>query len=198
MPLNRDTFLPQNLLTVYSSSSGMLDPRTNLPYVAGGLIVGTYMDVTEAEAQALSNNQCHEGRYRFVQIDSTATQANIKQGTVGFMKTLALGVNFITSADKALTINCRAAIFLQQPTSAQILAGCFLWVQESGDANVFTKTGLANGAPAIGDIINATANGLVDDPATQNWTGPSIGIATTAPVSAGLVRVFMEQAPIQG
>lgn len=82
MPLKRNEFLPQSILTVYSSPSGMTDIRTGLPYYAGGLVLGDYFDLTEAEANALSGGQLHAGRYRFVQVDSGATAANIKQGTI--------------------------------------------------------------------------------------------------------------------
>lgn len=198
MSRKRNEFMPQNMLTVYSSPSGMTDPRTQLPYYAGGLLVGDYFELTEAEAQALSNNQLHEGQYRFVQIDSTATAANIVQGSIGFMKTLSLGVNFITSADKALSINIRPVVFLAPLSSAQVLAGAYVFVQEAGDAFVTAKTSLTNGSPAVGDIINGTANGLVDDPTTQNVTGSTIGIATQLPTGGGQFRLMLDLPPMAG
>jgi len=197
MSLKRNEFLPQNMLTVYSSPSGMTDLRTGLPYYAGGLIVGDYFDLTEAEAQAQSLN-LHEGRYRFVQIDSTATASNIVRGSIGFMKTLALGVNFITSADKALSINVRPVVFLTPLSSAQVSAGAYVFIQEAGDAFVTAKTSLTNASPAVGDIINATSTGLVDDPTTQNWTGASIGEATQLPTGGGQFRVLLNIAPQAG
>src|SRR5580698_1698487 len=85
MPLQRNEFLPQNLLSVYPASSGMVDIRTGLAYSAGGLYPGTYFDLTEGEAQALSGNVLHAGRYRFVQLDTGATAADVLAGCIGAM-----------------------------------------------------------------------------------------------------------------
>ena len=86
MPLQRNEFLPQDLVTVYTSPSGLIDTRTGYAYVMGGLIVGGYFDLTEQEAQTYGRNQLHSGRYRFVQVDSGATASNVKTGTVGYLR----------------------------------------------------------------------------------------------------------------
>lgn len=71
------------------SSTGLVDPVTNQQYNTGGLEVGDYFDLTEKEANALSvsaTGTCHSGRYRYIQVDSSATAANVKTGTVGFLR----------------------------------------------------------------------------------------------------------------
>lgn len=206
MPLQRNEFIPQNLLQVYSSPSGMTDIRTGLPYQAGGLIVGAYFDLTEAEAQALSGNVLHTGRYRFVQIDSTATAANIKAGSVGLMKSLALGVNFITSFDLGLAGGLHPVVFINSPTATQISAGAYLFVQEQGIVKVNYRTSLTNGTPAVGDQVSTFSGGggLLDD-LTQSggmtFTQFSniIGQAMQLPTGGGQGLVMLEPAePIQG
>jgi hypothetical protein len=174
MPLQRNEFLPQDLVTIYTSPSGLIDTRTGYPYYAGGLIVGGYFDLTEAEAQAYGRGQLHEGRYRFVQIDSAASASNIVVGSIGLMKTFALGVNFITSYDKGLAGAIRPVVFLNAPTAAQVAAGCYLFVQELGIATLLGKTGgLTNATPAAGDVINSIANGFTDDLATPGSLIPT-------------------------
>jgi len=165
MPLQRNEFLPQSFTTVYASPSGMADIRTGVPYQAGGLIVGTYFDLTEAEAQNLSGNVLHTGRYRFVQIDSTATASNVKFGSVGLLKSLALGVNFITSFDKGVAAGLHPVVFVASPSSTQISAGAFIFVQEAGIATVNYRASLTNGSPAVGDLISTFSGGggLLDD-----------------------------------
>src|SRR5271165_3666296 len=152
MPLIRNEYLPQDMVTVYTSPSGMTDTRTGAPYNMGGLLVGGYFDLTEAEAQAYGRSQLHEGRYRYVQIDSGATASNIVQGSIGLMKSLAGGVNLITSYDKGLAAGLRPVVFINAPTAAQVLAGAYVFVQEQGDASL-----LAAGSIAIGAICQSQA-----------------------------------------
>jgi len=202
MPLQRNEFIPQSITTVYSSPSGLTDIRTGAPYQMGGLYPGTYFDLTEAEAQALSSN-LHTGRYRFVQIDSAATAANIKQGTIGLMKSLAGGVNLITSYDQGLNGGIRPVVFLGTVTSAQVSAGAYVFVQEAGDASVLMKSSLTNGAPAAGDLVVSAATGVVDDPTqSTNLTYALekliIGTAEAAPTANTLCRVMLNLPVIQG
>lgn len=71
------------------SATGLVDPVTNQQYNTGGLEVGDYFDLTEKEANTLSVSTvgtCHAGRYRYIQVDSSATAANVKTGTVGFLR----------------------------------------------------------------------------------------------------------------
>jgi len=195
MPLIRTEFLPQSMTAVYTSPSGMTDLRTGLPYYAGGLVVGGYFDLTEAEAQAVGP-LLHQGRYRFVQVDSGATASNIKTGTIGLIKSLALGVNFITSYDLGLNAAVRPVVFLAPLTAAQVAAGAYVFVQENGDATVLGKTGgVSNAAPAVGDVINSIAGGLAEDLATPGTLIPTtVGLALTAPnhTATATFRVLLD------
>ena len=207
MPSQRNEFLPQDLVTVYTSPSGLIDTRTGYAYVMGGLIVGGYFDLTEQEAQNYGRNQLHAGRYRFVQIDSGATASNIVQGSIGLMKAIASGataysggVNIITSYDKGLNAAVRPVVFLAAVTAAQVTAGAWVFVQELGDASVLSKSGgVTNATPAVGDIINSVASGFVDDLATPGSIIPTtIGVALSAPshTASALFRCLLENVPI--
>jgi len=197
MPATRYIFSPQNLTSVYTSPSGMVDLRTGLQQGAGGLCVGAYTDLTEAEAQLYSTS-LHEGRYRFVQIDSGATAANVKQGTIGLMSTLAKGVNVVTSYDKGLAAGIRPVVFLAALTAAQIAAGAYVWVQESGIATVLGNTSITKAGPAAGDIVNSVTGGLVDDPTSQNYVATTLGVALATPAVSTLFTVFLELPMVQG
>lgn len=199
-PLQRNEFMPQDMVAIYTSPSGLTDTRTGYPYQMGGLLVGGYFDLTEAEAQTYGRSQLHEGRYRFVQIDSSANAANIVQGSIGLLKTLALGVNVITSYDKGLSGAIRPVVFLNAPTATQVAAGVWVFVQELGDATVLGKSGgVSNATPAVGDVINSIANGFVDDLATPGSVVPtSIGVALTAPshTATATFRCFLDSVPV--
>jgi hypothetical protein len=202
MPLQRNEFLPQDMVTVYNSPSGLLDTRTGYPYQMGGLLVGGYFDLTEAEAQAYGRAQLHEGRYRFVQLDSAATAAYIVQGSIGLMKTLALGVNVITSYDKGLAAALRPVVFLAPVTAAQIAAGAWVFIQEAGYATVLGKSGgVTNANPAVGDVINSIANGFVEDLATPGSLVPTtLGYALSVPnhTATATFGILMDVPFVQG
>jgi uncharacterized protein RhaS with RHS repeats len=208
MPLQRNEFLPQDMVQVYTSSSGMVDTRTGYPYPWGGLIVGGYFDLTEQEAQLYGRSQLHWGRYRFVQIDSGATAAYIVQGSVGLMASVAKGPNIVTSYDKGLGLQgnvspLRPVIFLAAVTAAQVLAGAYVFIQERGYATCIGKSGgVTNTTPLIGDVINSIANGFCDDAASPGSIVPqTIGYALTPPnhgASGGTFGVWLDLASVEG
>ena len=73
----------------FTSPTALTDLRTGQPFAAGGLNLGDFFDATEQEANQSSyttNGLLHSGRYRFVQVDSGATTANVKVGTVGYAR----------------------------------------------------------------------------------------------------------------
>jgi hypothetical protein len=197
MPLQRNEFLPQDLVTIYTSPSGLTDTRTGYPYQMGGLIVGSYFDLTEQEAQLYGRSQLHEGRYRFVQIDSAATASNIVQGSIGLMKTVALGVNVITSYDKGLNGAIRPVVFLNAPTAAQVAAGCYVFVQEEGDAQVLGNSTIGSGN-SVGQFVSSTTGGTVNTSSGAGFGLLTIGVATTTPTASTLFRVILDLPPIQG
>src|SRR5271157_1145733 len=201
MPLIRNEFVPGALTTVYTSPSGMTDLRTGQPYYAGGLVVGGYAALTEAEAQAVGPS-LHYGQYRFVQIDSGATYSYIVTGAIGLMASVAKGPNVITSYDKGLGLQSnispiRQVVFLCGLTAAQVSADAYVFVQEAGDATVNGKTsGVTNATPLIGDVINSIANGFADDAASPGTLVPqTLGYALTPAnhgASSGTFRVLLD------
>ena len=89
------------------SPSGQTDNQTGYPYEGGGLNLGDYFDITNEEAANASyttNGQLFWGRYRYVLVDSGATAANVKTGTVGYMRQGSTVASVVTSnAGSALT-----------------------------------------------------------------------------------------------
>lgn len=73
----------------FTSPTGITDPDSGQPVAAGGLNLGDYFDATNGEASNASyatNGILYSGRYRLVQVDSGATAANVKTGTVGYLR----------------------------------------------------------------------------------------------------------------
>jgi len=73
----------------FTSPTGLTDSASGQPIAAGGLNLGEYFDATNGEAANASygaNGTLYAGRYRLVQVDSGATAANVKTGTVGYLR----------------------------------------------------------------------------------------------------------------
>lgn len=73
----------------FTSPTGMSDPETGQQLTGGALNQGDYFDITNQEAQQLSyikNGLLYGGRYRFVNVDSGATAADVKTGTIGYLR----------------------------------------------------------------------------------------------------------------
>ena len=94
----------------FTSPSGLTDAYTGQQVNAGGLNLGDYFDATNQEAGIASyatNGVLYAGRYRLVQVDSGATAANVKTGTVGFLRagggTGAVKTVIITAAGTGAT-----------------------------------------------------------------------------------------------
>ena len=196
-----------------TAASGMSDVYTGFPYNAGGLNLGDYFDLTSAEAYRNckpSTGILYCGRYRRIQVDSGATAANVKTGTIGLLASqaaasqdigniggaLPVTMNVVTSYDKAIgnSSSLRPVIFLNT-----ITPGNFGWVQELGVATVLSGS-LTNASGPGGAVVSA-ANGLADTPAgaTQpTWTAITtmIGCAYDIPKANGLFRILMDGVPI--
>lgn len=72
----------------FTSPTGLTDMATGQPIAGGGLNGGDYFSVTNEEAANASyttNGILYSGRYRLVQVDSGATAANVKTGTIGYL-----------------------------------------------------------------------------------------------------------------
>jgi hypothetical protein len=190
-----------------TSPSYFTDLRTGQPVLAGGLNLGDYFDLTHKEANDLSyktNGILYAGRYRRVQVDSGATAANVKTGTIGLMPSLAvvslnpLGtrnppVNIVTSYDQGigLAVTVRPVVFLNA-----ITPGNYGFVQELGVATLLFKTGLT-GTPVIGGVVGSATGGVADAPSSQTaLLNTSIGLAIDLPASGALSRVDLRYLPI--
>ncbi|HEX5426677.1 MAG TPA: hypothetical protein VFW94_24405 [Candidatus Acidoferrales bacterium] len=74
----------------FSSPTALTDAYTGQPYTGGALNVGDYTDIEGDDlaksVSNLANGILYSGRYRFVQVDSSATAANVKTGTIGYLR----------------------------------------------------------------------------------------------------------------
>lgn len=201
-----------------TAASGMADQITGFPYNAGGLVLGDYFDLTDPEAFRNckpATAVLYSGRYRRVQVDSGATAANVKTGTIGLMPSLAAigqdigtgpqtgsaappSMNVVTSWDQSIGGGgkpVRPVVFLNA-----ITPGNFGWVQELGVATVLAKATLTAATPAIGDVIIGGTSGLVDDP-TQSTTltyalqSFVIGTAIDIPGNGAKFRILFDAVP---
>ena len=192
-----------------TSPSGVTDRTTGQTIYLPDLDLGVYFDVTNREAllnQYATNGNLYAGRYRRVLVDSGATAANVKTGTIGLMPSLAAiqvdggGVslpteNIVTSYDQALGTGLRPVVFLNA-----ITPGNYGFVQELGIATVLGKASLTATA-TIGDVIIFGASGLVDDPTQSTsltyalWK-QILGQAIDLPKANGLFRVQLQNWPV--
>lgn len=182
-----------------TSASGMTDPRTGNPYNAGGLNLGDYFDLTEAEANQASyinstgnQVQLHAGRYRRVLVDSGATAANVKTGTIGVMSAsiAPLSFNVVTSADISTTnYPLHPVVFLNVVTP-----GNYCFVQELGLATVLGAASVAT--KTVGAVALTTSNGTVD--ATTTYSNQSIGYLAENAQNSKLFKIVLDLPVVQG
>lgn len=178
-----------------SSEGGITDLRTGVAQYAG-LNLGDYFDLTENEAKAASystNGILHAGRYRRIQVDSSATAAYVKAGCIGGM--LAGGqpnLNLVTDYNNAIS-GAHMVVFLNS-----ITPGNYGFVQELGIANILCGTSLQKSGPNTGDLLFATTNGVAQDPTTQSWTQLVIGVALDPPNPSTKVRCALAFPEFQG
>ncbi len=183
-----------------ASQSGLTDPITGFPYAGGGLNQGDYFDVTNDEAAQLSNpatGLLFQGRYRYVQVDSGATAANVKTGTVGFARsgssvatavTTAVGTGLTNGsyqvaatvgsgggAGAILGINVAGGVIVGNPT---IVAGGFGYVS----APAFSLTALGgSGATVVAQLAPVSMNVVTSADAALG-TGAGTTTAGIGPV----------------
>ncbi len=179
-----------------TSPSGFTDLRTGQPIFAGGLNLGDYFDLTEAEANQLSyttTGTLHSGRYRRVQVDSGATASNVKTGTIGLM--VAGGqpqINLVTSYDKGI-IGAHPVVFLNA-----ITPGNYGFVQELGIANILMGSTIQKSGPATGDMISSTTLGVGQDLTLQEYVPVTMGIALSPPSPNTLCLTMLNTPVLQG
>lgn len=158
------------------SQSGQTDPVTGFPYAGGGLNAGDYFDLTTEEAASASyttNGTCFSGRYRYVLVDSGATAANVKTGTVGYIRagstiSAAITTNIGTGLTNGsyqvaatpgsgggsgaiIAINVSGGVIVGNPT---VVATGFGYVSVPS----FSLTALGGSAAAVVAQLNTTPN----------------------------------------
>jgi hypothetical protein len=162
-----------------ASQSGQTDPITGFPYAGGGLNQGDYFDVTNDEAAQLSNpatGLLFQGRYRYVQVDSGATAANVKTGTVGFARSGSSVATAVTTAVGTGLTN----------GSYQVAAT----VGSGGGAGAILGINVAGGVIVGNPTVVAGGFGYVSPPAFSltalGGSGASV-VAQLAPVGMNIV-----------
>lgn len=181
-----------------TSPTGLTDPRTGQPYSAGGLNLGDFFDLTEAEANSLSYTTLpavtlHAGRYRRVQVDSGATASNVKTGTVGLMVAGAQPqLNRVTSYDKGI-VGAHPVLFLNS-----ITPGNYGFVQELGIGMILCGATLQKTTPVTGDVIVSTTLGVAQDLTAQTVDKELVGVALSPPSPNTLCMVQIDWASLQG
>jgi hypothetical protein len=144
------------------SATGLLDPVTGQQYNTGGLNVGDYFDLTEKEANQLSVSTiglCHAGRYRYVQVDSGATAANVKTGTVGYL---------------------RAGSFVQAVQTITVGSG-----QTAGTYTIAATVGSGGGAGAVIQVVVGSAGTISGNPVVLNGGYGYVGVPTFSLTALG-------------
>ena len=193
MAQKRLDYIPAAQLNAVNSSVpyALTEPITGLGIPGTGLNLGDYLDLTLAEATNLSSTSLplYEGRYVFVKVDSGATAANVKRGTIAMWTTIAKGDFTVTSFDKALAADLTIGVFLNS-----ITPGYYGFIQVLGRASVLAGTLTAT--PAVGDPVIVTTAGVVDVPTGNVLTfallGQYIGKALQALSNASIGQMKIE------
>jgi hypothetical protein len=202
MPLNQSpvTYFALNAAND-TSPSAVTDAVTGQPLYISDLDIGVYFDLTCDEAIAMSNTTTGtlcSGRYRRVKVDSGATAANVKTGTIGLMPSLAvqgskITMNTVTSADQSLAASTlRPVVFLNTVTP-----GNYCFVQELGVATVLpgsSFTGTAAAGVCV-DVVQGT--GVVTIPSGGTPTTNTIGKSLEVPIPSTKFRVLLNLPVVQ-
>jgi hypothetical protein len=182
-------------------SSPYLD-KINDAYIGSGSSTGTgsdpypgqlgaFMELTEAEAAAMSSSSSLtflSGIYQYVKFISTSTDT-VAAGQVVLWS--APGTYVVTpDASGVGVMGFWAGIALCAVTKGQ-----YGWIQVAGRANVLFKGSLTAATPAIGDVVivdqSGTTTGLFGDVPTQSSFATTyqlfksiLGVAETAPAAS--------------
>lgn len=144
-----------------------------------------------------ANGTLYEGVYQVVQIDSSANVSECGVGMSAYHKFLPTsGQNIVTNYSQA--VNYQSTIFFAGVflTPNPVAGNYTVIFVGGGRVNVSYKAGITNGAPAIGDNVNANvAGGFFDDvsAAATGQTNYVVGNATIAPASSTLSPIYIAQ-----
>jgi len=139
-----------------------------------------------------TNGTLYEGVYELVQVDASATAANIYTGACAYYLFSNITSSWVvTDSAHATSVSIPAGTFLNAVTPGNYTA---IFVG-GGRVNVKYTASLTNGSPAIGDVVvvNGATAGSYDDPtSTTAVLTTFFGIATVAPASAGLTACYVK------
>lgn len=154
----------------FTSPSGITDMATGQPINAGGLNLGDYFDATNEEAANASfttNGLLFEGRYRLVLVDSGATAANVKTGTVGYLRAgQSVKTVIITAAGSG---------------------------QTAGTYTVNATAGSGGGSGAIIQVIVGAGGTVTAPPVVLQGGSGYVSVPTFTLVSGGTPATFAAQ-----
>ena len=189
------TWLSLNAVNA-ASQSGQTDPITGFPYAGGGLNQGDYFDLTSDEALSASypaTGILFQGRYRYVQVDSGATAANVKTGTIGFARSGSTVRSVITTNVGSGLTNGSYQIAATPLSGGG--SGAIISVTVAGNVIVGNPTVVNGGfgyvsAPsfsltALGGSA-ATVVALLNGPSMNVVTSADLGIGTASAANAGI------------
>ena len=194
----------------FTSPTALTDLRTGLPFAAGGLNLGDYFDATEQEANMASyttNGTLHSGRYRFVQVDSGATAANVKTGTVGYVRggssVAAVYVSSAGSGQTAGTYTIAAVGGYGSGAVAQAVIGSggtltSVTLLQSGNGYVippvFPLAGVTGGTPGVIGVQMTTTPNVLTSSDIANTAGyggivrPVVYLNSITPGNYGFIQ----------
>lgn len=154
----------------FTSPSGITDLATGQPILAGGLNAGDYFDATNEEAANASyttNGLLYEGRYRLVQVDSGATAANVKTGTVGYLRAGA---------------TVKTAVLLTAGSG-----------QTAGTYPVAANVGSGGGSGAIIQVVVTAAGTVIANPTVLQGGANYTSVPTFTLAAGGTPATFTAQ-----
>lgn len=179
---------------VYTSKTGLTDLRTGLPELGGGLNLGDFCDLTEAEANAWSAQyagqgpQLHAGRYRFVQVQGASTAATCKQGYpcgIGLPTTVQQAIITVAgtgATDGTYTVSSSASGGTAKSTLQYVVSGGIII-----SAQVLTPGAGFTSVPTWSLTASSTSGGIII--AQMNVSENVVGsFDTTASISLYSVR----------
>ena len=206
---------------VYTSPTGMQSNITNVPYLGGSLHQGDYCDLQADEAAVWNQNfgsDLYPGRYRFVQLSSRATAANLAFGKpVGWGLGLTVAQVIVAAGGTGYTIAATGAasgqVTITSSTSggtapatalitlaAGVITGAQLTFAGAGFTSVptFGLTELASGSGGsvlARQFVDPSFISSFDSSCAQLSTARGVILAapTAAQVTAGAWVVIQEQ-----
>jgi len=185
-----------------TSLSGQTDNMTGQPWYGEGLYPGIYADLTNKEALDASDTATgilYNGRYRWVLVDSGATAANVKTGTVGFMRqgTSVASVVVLTEGTGQTVGTYRVAATGGGGTGAliQVVVTSATEITVTvlnggyGYTSVPTFTLVTGGTPGtVVAQLNSTPNIVTSADVATNFVRPVVFLNSITPGNYGFVQ----------